>query len=36
MYAGDGLSGMPSMGGTKPPGLEKFSHEQILKFGEMI
>ena len=35
MYNGSGLAGMPSMS-QKPPGLEKFSHEQILKFAEML
>ena len=35
LYSGTGLAGMPSMSG-KPPGLENFSHEQILKFAEML
>ena len=35
LYNGSGLAGMPSMS-QKPPGLEKFSHEQILKFAEML
>ena len=35
MYDGSGLAGMPSMS-AKPPGLEKFTHEQILKFAEML
>lgn len=35
MYAGNGLAGMPAMS-AKPPGMEKFSHDQILKFSEML
>jgi len=35
MFNGSGLAGMPSIS-SKPPGMEKFSHEQILKFAEML
>ena len=31
----EGFGGLPPFA-EKPPGLEKFSHEQILKFGEML
>ena len=32
MAAGDGLAGMPSMG-KKPPGFEKYSHEELMAFA---
>ena len=41
-FNSEGVAGMPEFGSTpfdgigKPPGMENFSHQQILKFAEML